>query len=69
MKFRNNQRGYVRTRITADELRADFRVVDWVSIPNAPVHTRASFVVADREARINPPRVREGSAMRSSIRC
>jgi phosphodiesterase/alkaline phosphatase D-like protein len=54
MNFRNNQRGYVRTRFTADELRADFRVVDRVSIPDAPVRTRASFVVADREARINP---------------
>ncbi|MGW9476619.1 alkaline phosphatase D family protein [Saccharomonospora azurea] len=48
IKFRNNQRGYVRTRLTRDELRADFRVVDHVTRPGAPVRTRASFVVADR---------------------
>ncbi|MFC4001494.1 alkaline phosphatase D family protein [Prauserella oleivorans] len=48
IKFRNNQRGYVRTRITRDELRADFRVLDRVTEPGSPVRTRASFVVADR---------------------
>ncbi|EHR59487.1 alkaline phosphatase D family protein [Saccharomonospora cyanea] len=48
IKFRNNQRGYVRTRISREELRADFRVVDYVTEPGAPVRTRASFVVADR---------------------
>ncbi|AOS65741.1 alkaline phosphatase D [Actinoalloteichus hymeniacidonis] len=53
IKFFNGQRGYVRTRITRDELRADFRVVDRVSVPDAQVHTRASFVVPDREATLH----------------
>ncbi|TLW93818.1 alkaline phosphatase [Saccharomonospora piscinae] len=48
IKFFNAQRGYVRTRLTRDELRADFRVVDYVTEPGAPVRTRASFSVADR---------------------
>ncbi|PXY32245.1 alkaline phosphatase D family protein [Prauserella muralis] len=48
IKFRNNQRGYVRTRITRDALRADFRVVQRVTEPGSPVSTRASFVIADR---------------------
>lgn len=48
IKFRNAQRGYVRTRITREELRADFRVVERVTEPGAPVRTRASFVIADR---------------------
>ncbi|PRX44009.1 alkaline phosphatase D [Prauserella shujinwangii] len=48
IKFRNALRGYVRTRITRDELRADFRVVDRVTEPGAPARTRASFVIADR---------------------
>ncbi|MEU6640944.1 alkaline phosphatase D family protein [Saccharomonospora sp. NPDC046836] len=48
IKFRNNQRGYVRTRITRDGFRADFRVLDRVTEPGAPVRTRASFVISDR---------------------
>jgi len=49
VRFFNNRRGYVRTRITPDELRADFQVVPYVARPGAPVETRASFVVADRQ--------------------
>ncbi|TKG67661.1 alkaline phosphatase [Prauserella endophytica] len=48
IKFRNNQRGYVRTKITRDEFRADFRVLDKVTEPGHPARTRASFVIADR---------------------
>ena len=44
----NNRRGYVRTRITPDELRADFRVLPYVSRRGAPVRTGESFVVPDR---------------------
>jgi alkaline phosphatase D len=49
IRYFNNRRGYVRTRITPDELRVDFRVVPFVSGPDAPVHTGASFVVPDGE--------------------
>ncbi|GAB2576281.1 alkaline phosphatase [Paractinoplanes abujensis] len=48
LRFYNNQRGYVRTRITRDSLTADFRVVEYVTTPGAPVHTRATFVIEDR---------------------
>ncbi|SDZ40536.1 alkaline phosphatase D [Micromonospora pattaloongensis] len=48
LRFYNNQRGYVRTRITPGQLAADFRVVPQVTAPGAPVHTRASFVIEDR---------------------
>ena len=48
IRYFSNRRGYVRTRITADELRADFRVVPFVSQPGAEVYTGASFVVPDR---------------------
>lgn len=50
VRFYNNRRGYVRTRITPGELRADFQVVPYVSRPGADVHTAASFTVPDREA-------------------
>ncbi|MDG4832452.1 alkaline phosphatase D family protein [Solwaraspora sp. WMMD1047] len=48
LRFYNNQRGYVLTRLTPRQLTADFEVVPYVSSPGAPVHTRASFVVEDR---------------------
>ncbi|MDA0564518.1 alkaline phosphatase D family protein [Streptomonospora sp. S1-112] len=45
--FVNEQRGYVRCRLTPREWRTDFRVVPYVSRPGAPVSTRATFVVED----------------------
>lgn len=48
IKFRNAQRGYVRTRFTADEVTADFRVVQSVTTPDSPVSTRARFAIPDR---------------------
>jgi alkaline phosphatase D len=47
LKFYNDQRGYVTTRITKDSLRADFRVLDFVSRPGSPVSTKASFQIND----------------------
>jgi alkaline phosphatase D len=54
IRFFNNRRGYVRTRITPGELRADFQVVPFVSRPGAAVQTGASFVVPDREPTLHP---------------
>ena len=48
LRFYNNQRGYVLTHITPDQLQADFRVVPYVHQPGAPAHTRATFVIDDR---------------------
>lgn len=48
LRFYNNQRGYVLTRITADQLAADFKVLPYVTTPGAPAYTRASFVIEDR---------------------
>jgi alkaline phosphatase D len=48
LRYFSNRRGYVRARITPDELRADFREVPFVSLPGADVRTGASFVVPDR---------------------
>ena len=50
VRFANNQRGYVRFNLTPKELRADFRVVEYVSKPGSPIKTRASFVVEDGQA-------------------
>ncbi|MCF6387704.1 alkaline phosphatase D family protein [Mycobacterium sp. MBM] len=48
IKYFSNRRGYVRTRITADELRAEFRTLPFVTRPGAPARTDATFVIADR---------------------
>ncbi|REE95254.1 alkaline phosphatase D family protein [Thermomonospora umbrina] len=48
LRFYNNQRGYVMTRITPTEMKADFKVVPYVQRPGAPVHTKATFVIEDR---------------------
>jgi alkaline phosphatase D len=54
VRYFNNRRGYVRTRITPDEVRADFRVLSFVSSPGAPALAGASFVVADRDPTLRP---------------
>lgn len=47
VKFFNGQRGYVTCELSTTSLKADYRVVDYVSQPDAPVSTRASFLVAN----------------------
>ncbi|MPY76978.1 MAG: alkaline phosphatase [Actinophytocola sp.] len=54
IKFRNAQRGYVRTRITPDAMDVDFRVLDKVTEPNGKVSTRASFRIHDRKPGLDP---------------
>ena len=48
LRFYNNQRGYVRTKITKDAMTVDFQVLPYVTRAGAPVHTRATFVIEDR---------------------
>ncbi|NEE04719.1 alkaline phosphatase D family protein [Phytoactinopolyspora halotolerans] len=45
MKFCNFQRGYLRVTATPDDVVTDYRVLPYISEPDAPVSTRASFVV------------------------
>ncbi len=47
IKFFNAQRGYVRCALTPERLRADYRVMPYVTRPDAPISTRASFVIED----------------------
>jgi alkaline phosphatase D len=56
LKFYKNRRGYVRTRFTDRELRADFRILPFVRDPDAPATTAASFVVEDRDPRLHSVR-------------
>ncbi len=45
VKFFNGQRGYVTCELSADRLKADYRIVDYVSQPDSPISTRASFLI------------------------
>ena len=44
-KFYSNRRGYVRCTLTPAQLTSDFRTLPYVSRPDAPIETRATFVV------------------------
>lgn len=54
VRFCNNQRGYVKCDVTKDLWTTDYRVVDFVSRPGAPIRTRASFVVESGRAGARP---------------
>ena len=45
VKFHNLERGYVSCTVTPSEWRSDYRVVEFVDKPGAPLITRRSFVV------------------------
>jgi alkaline phosphatase D len=45
IRFFNGQRGYIRCAVTPSSWTSDYRVVEYVSRPGAPIRTRASFVV------------------------
>jgi alkaline phosphatase D len=51
VKFHNSQRGYVRCTVTPKQWTSDYRIVPYVSKPDAPIQTRASFVVEAGRAR------------------
>jgi len=45
VKYFNGQRGYVRCRLTSAQWQSDYRTIPYVSQPDAPIATHASFVV------------------------
>ncbi|RKT57694.1 alkaline phosphatase D family protein [Saccharothrix australiensis] len=54
IKLHSRRRGYVRTRFSAREVRADFRTLPYVRTPGAAAVTLKSFVVEDRNPGLNP---------------
>ena len=52
VKFWNDQRGYVRCRLTPDSWQTDFRVLPYVREPGAPITTRASLVLENGDPRV-----------------
>ncbi len=47
IKFANAQRGYQRVRVSKEQLLVDYRVVDYVTRPGAPIRDRATLTVRD----------------------
>lgn len=45
LHFSNRQRGYVRCTVDAEQWRTDFRIMPYVTERDAPISTRASYVV------------------------
>lgn len=45
MKFYDDIRGYLNTTITRDAVRADFRVLDYVTTPGSPISMEASVAL------------------------
>jgi alkaline phosphatase D len=45
LKYYSDRRGYVRCTVSRDRYTADYRVIDRVTRPDAPVRTDKSFVI------------------------
>jgi alkaline phosphatase D len=52
VKYFNAERGYVRCEVTPKSWRTDYRTVEYVTRPGAPVNTRRSFVVESGRAQL-----------------
>ena len=54
VKFYNDERGYVRCEVTPDRWQSDYRVLEYVTRPDSPASTRASFVVENGVPGVRP---------------
>lgn len=54
VRFHNAERGYISCTATPSEWRSDYRVVEFVDRPGAPVVTRRSFVVENGSPGVKP---------------
>ncbi|GIH93637.1 alkaline phosphatase D family protein [Planobispora siamensis] len=54
ISYLDQRRGYIMCRLTTEELRADFRVLDYISRRGAPAKTGARFTVPAGENTLDP---------------
>jgi alkaline phosphatase D len=54
LKHYNGQRGYVSCTVTPSHWRADYRTVEYVTRPDSPIRTHASYVVESGSPAIRP---------------
>ncbi len=53
VKFHNAERGYVRCEVTPETWTTDYRTVPFVTRPDAPINTRATFTVESGRPQLN----------------
>lgn len=53
LKYHNGERGYVSCTVNKKEWRTDYRTIPFVTKPDAPIQTRASFVVESGKPKLN----------------
>lgn len=53
VKFHNAQRGYFTCDLSGTQYRTDYRTLDFVTRPNSPIRTRASFVLESGRSKLN----------------
>nr|BFE77730.1 hypothetical protein GCM10020093_003310 [Planobispora longispora] len=54
ISYLDQRRGYIACRLTAEELQADFRVLDYISRRGAEAGTGARFTVPSGESALDP---------------
>jgi alkaline phosphatase D len=54
LRYFDQRRGWIHVSCTADQMRADFHVLDYVSLPLAPDRIGASFAVENGNAKLLP---------------
>jgi alkaline phosphatase D len=52
LKFHSAERGYVKCELSQKTWRSDYRMVEFVTRPGAPIHTRASFVLESGNSKL-----------------
>uniref|UniRef100_UPI00082AA82C alkaline phosphatase D family protein n=1 Tax=Actinomadura kijaniata TaxID=46161 RepID=UPI00082AA82C len=65
LRFYNNQRGYVLTRIGREKMTADFKTLASVRAKDAPASVKARFVIEDREPGLRQTYLRPYDAVRT----
>ncbi|MEW2357762.1 alkaline phosphatase D family protein [Spirillospora sp. NPDC029432] len=68
LRFYNNQRGYVISRLDRDEMRSDFKTLPTVRTPGAEASTKATFVVEDRVPGVRQTYLRPHVSTKSDTR-
>ncbi|MFB4314630.1 alkaline phosphatase D family protein [Actinomadura sp. 21ATH] len=68
LRFYNNQRGYVISRLDRDEMRSDFKTLPTVRTAGAEASTKATFVVEDRVPGVQQTYLRPYVGIKSDTR-
>lgn len=68
LRFYNDQRGYVITKMGKEEMRADFTTLPTVRTPGAEASVKATFVIEDRVPGVNQTYLRPYASAKTTAR-